>query len=259
MGTLVSPVEKIMNILNILKGRAPVLSPSIGTGSPSSGTGGLGMVELSPSEKREAATGLKVTIHPPAKSEKLYFEFGFVQPPFELRHRIIANSGKTFVTDAELKTLRDLQAVFDKIHDFKLAHTSEAARKIFKQQARDASAELAVGKTDSVANLDFAEKIELQNDFATKLNLAKQEQRKLSAQALPFIHEIARRIGAAALELHDQLEVQEREKYATWGLPFVPSKLLVTIGQFSWRSEELCAASPGSSPKLQLSHVGIEL
>ena len=216
---------------------------------------GRSKIPLTRSELRDIENGLRTKINPPPKATKLYSEF----PRLQIAMEKFAENLGVVLTKAEQAKYSEKESQYAAMNELKLASTPQAAGVLFKQQGKNIRTAVQGGDVITAAKMEIESREKIEREFASRMWAAKAAQRQIGEEFRPVVLEIARRVEAAALRLHDELVAAEKKQFDKYGMPYRPGPLTIFVGQATWRFSDACKFATGASPKVQLAAIGVRL
>lgn len=130
---------------------------------------------------------------------------------------------------------RALAVQYDALTEAINRHGTDSAIKFAKAQHLEMIREAAAGGTEKIADRDVWTKEEVSEEYRKKRSALKAQRNLISAESRKLSQPLVKVLEQVASELVDDLEKSEREIAEEFGVPYLPSRTLVTIGQLSWR------------------------
>ena len=235
--------------MNIIEKLGMALSESSGK------AGGASLQPMSRAEANEARRGLKVTLTPAPRIEKLYFDF----PRVLITPGLIDHFEPRPITKDETKFFNEKENLFNQNFALKMSFTPKEAGLRWKSQLKNLAKACQHGEVQVATAAEVSSREIIDLEFAAKMHAAKVAQRSVSNEVQHAVAKVATRLAASALKFHDELVVEEKKRFEKFGIPFTPSRIVVSFGQLSWLLHHVCGASTGLSPRAQLAAIGVKL
>lgn len=159
--------------------------------------------------------------------------------------------GKTMVVlDSDLEEIATLEARYDALHEQLMLYTTDKEREAYR--AQNAALAQTGKQPDNVwSREDFTE------DYKRRRTAIKAALREVREQARPVALRVLDRVSDLAAKRMVEEENFERERMASFGLPFSPSPVLVTLDALRCQAGMLVSVT--GKPSEALASVGLSL
>jgi hypothetical protein len=219
----------------------PSSAPSAGN-SPFEGVSGRRAFQHPTEGESEAVQReIRGTVKP-KPTARLYEKSGLVPISETIWRRVAAECD----LNRERAELKPICKEFESLREFQSSHSPNAARAAAEQHSRDMRERLSRGDFAGVSAKDAKGRDDILRDFRRKSEAAYAQMCDLSRKAAPICEQIGKKLAVSAAGMAARMESQERAIADDFDVSFVPSRQLVTIGQASWRTEQVLPV-PGTS------------